>query len=59
MQIEGKLCEGSSVGDDPAQRNPRDNRWIHHHVLPKGPEFYYNPASPLRPNQDESLYDIS
>jgi hypothetical protein len=33
--------------------------FINDHVLPKGAEFYYNPVSPLRPNQDESLYDIS
>jgi hypothetical protein len=33
--------------------------FINDHVLPKGAEFYYNPASPLRANQDESLYDIS
>jgi hypothetical protein len=60
MQIEGELCEGSGVGDGPAQRNPRDNHWIHQRPrLPKGVEFYYNPASPLRPNQDEILYDIS
>jgi len=34
MQIEGELCEGSGVGDGPAQRNPRDNRRIHQRPRP-------------------------
>ena len=32
--------------------------FINDQVLSKGAEFYYNPASSLRPNQDERLYGI-
>ena len=32
--------------------------FINDQVLPEGAEFYCNHASPLRPNQDEQLYNI-